>query len=1182
MKTLDYGNKSGFKVIDNNVVLNDNNSSEFLSYVDVASARTLNRPARNLYENQEEIYNLIQSLLKSVYGNFIGIVPNIYEGFSKDRFKYSEMAGNKFLRLPTGILYLRKDIQNDHSYYIPGEEQYQDDITPDLLIEDKNYSVVNQPNVNMFERQLAELIGLDLNDQANDIKVNCEFVDNIPHYSIKITTNTSDEENPQKVVELPKLFFNSLNGLVEERNILFRDNAIDIFNDFLEFYEDEITLPDSQIYKLNCLEPLIPIDSSFEEGMTYYLYYKVKGKESDPSSFTDLSKKFFLSSNAIRPDAVKLFSFKYANNEDVYDEITPIGTENPTEEGWYELVNDTYVLSEDTTVDSGKTYYSKTTFTGLRTTQLVDTLDQRLIATKRAELDTLLVRRRSNINGDVFMENGDINISIENNEIDIKDGDTNINITEDKISSTSESIENKSDNFGIENAEITLKNTKGLKVTRTNEEEQDEEILSAEVDENKEVKIKYKEEDLLEVRDNENDNEITTHKTIAPSEDMAYDLGTETRRFNKIYGDLEGKANATLLYNSGNVVISGLELAETRNLDHDIGKKFLSDSTIVYHFDTDFKDNHGGNTLTYYDAANSEITVKFDEESQKYDNPVHPYTPYEKEGKYAAAKNGTFNLSKEGVQITGSRFTVDFWYRYNRISEMFSVKINNGPTLSIENTVSEIDFYSDATTPFYKPSEIYENYSGTGYVEPGYTGSDFGTWSNIGSPTISVSPIYFMKKDESVSSIVAKYNGTTQVLKDGNDNPIAFAVNDWLHVCISGDNSGSGAINLFINNDNDTYSYSFNNSDNISSISFYSKPKAIDELMFCTSAKETLADFSNPADGLNWAPLSYTDRNFVLDVGDKDKLSTNLFETTVFQNLINQTTSSFFICNSGTSDNKEIKIPNGYALGENSYLKVVFINGHESSNSDSMTLTVKNFDGSATILNKAPILFMNGGNCYRIKSHNVNALAGNNTYYTLNPRRTLELMYTTHYDSSNNVISGSGNEKAFVILGNPVVLSSWDYTIYADGKVGDDMIGTIKPFYSVHIPYGWLVCDGGNGSGNSTGSQTFDINKYNTLYALLGTNKVPDLRECALVGVGTNGTFSIGNHDAYNLGEFKDDQMRNHTHNVNYYSEGVSTYGSGNVWKHTKSVSSGGVNGDRVGDVTRGKRIGVRYLIKAL
>lgn len=46
---------------------------------------------------------------------------------------------------------------------------------------------------------------------------------------------------------------------------------------------------------------------------------------------------------------------------ETYVEVTPVGTENPSEEGWYEYdsTNDTYVATEDTTVVSGKTYYEK-------------------------------------------------------------------------------------------------------------------------------------------------------------------------------------------------------------------------------------------------------------------------------------------------------------------------------------------------------------------------------------------------------------------------------------------------------------------------------------------------------------------------------------------------------------------------------------------------------------------------------------------------------------------------------------------------------------------------------------------------------------------------------------------------------------------------------------------------------
>jgi len=43
-----------------------------------------------------------------------------------------------------------------------------------------------------------------------------------------------------------------------------------------------------------------------------------------------------------------------------YAAVTPQAGDNPSTEGWYELVNGKYVESTDTEVDSGKTYYAKT------------------------------------------------------------------------------------------------------------------------------------------------------------------------------------------------------------------------------------------------------------------------------------------------------------------------------------------------------------------------------------------------------------------------------------------------------------------------------------------------------------------------------------------------------------------------------------------------------------------------------------------------------------------------------------------------------------------------------------------------------------------------------------------------------------------------------------------------------
>ena len=52
-------------------------------------------------------------------------------------------------------------------------------------------------------------------------------------------------------------------------------------------------------------------------------------------------------------------NLQYANYS--YNAVTPVGTENPSEEGWYVLVDQEYVPTTDTEVQSGTTYYARST-----------------------------------------------------------------------------------------------------------------------------------------------------------------------------------------------------------------------------------------------------------------------------------------------------------------------------------------------------------------------------------------------------------------------------------------------------------------------------------------------------------------------------------------------------------------------------------------------------------------------------------------------------------------------------------------------------------------------------------------------------------------------------------------------------------------------------------------------------
>ena len=156
-------------------------------------------------------------------------------------------------------------------------------------------------------------------------------------------------------------------------------------------------------------------------------------------------------------------------------------------------------------------------------------------------------------------------------------------------------------------------------------------------------------------------------------------------------------------------------------------------------------------------------------------------------------------------------------------------------------------------------------------------------------------------------------------------------------------------------------------------------------------------------------------------------------------------------------------------------------------------------------------------------------------------------------------------------------------------------IGTVLPFAGNTEPEGFLFTEG----------QEILRNAYPSLFAVIGTTygegdgvttfNLPDYRETVFVGAGQNAKHDIKSHDVYELGQFKDDQMQGHSHEIEWskglpnYSEGGLYSGGGSYNSNIKSsteltikgATTDNVNGTaRVGTTTHGKQIGVRYIIK--
>lgn len=172
----------------------------------------------------------------------------------------------------------------------------------------------------------------------------------------------------------------------------------------------------------------------------------------------------------------------------------------------------------------------------------------------------------------------------------------------------------------------------------------------------------------------------------------------------------------------------------------------------------------------------------------------------------------------------------------------------------------------------------------------------------------------------------------------------------------------------------------------------------------------------------------------------------------------------------------------------------------------------------------------------------------------------------------------SGDTMTFKIKGTKACITNSDvrettsdYTIYSDGQTDTDaQVGTLICQYKKVSMRGYLYCDG----------STYDKNAYPALYLYLGSDVLPDYRECVMVGAEKNTTDTIANHDVYTEGQFKDDQLQDHNHNgiYNDYPNGVyNLYEGKNGTVYTGTVTPP----CRFGSTTHGKQKAVYVYIKA-
>lgn len=152
----------------------------------------------------------------------------------------------------------------------------------------------------------------------------------------------------------------------------------------------------------------------------------------------------------------------------------------------------------------------------------------------------------------------------------------------------------------------------------------------------------------------------------------------------------------------------------------------------------------------------------------------------------------------------------------------------------------------------------------------------------------------------------------------------------------------------------------------------------------------------------------------------------------------------------------------------------------------------------------------------------------------------------------------------------------------------DNPIGSIIPYGGSTAPDGWFICDG----------TAISRTTYPELFAVIGTSfgagdgsttfNLPDMRESVPKGAGLTG-HTVGAHldaDGLAVGEFIDDRIEDHNHQMDYSGDATIGIGSYASLVQTQNISSSKANTSyvknaRFGATTEVKSVGVNYIIKA-
>lgn len=314
------------------------NNLELLKANDVFSARTINRPIRQILEDNENSYQIIQNMFKTLYGQTeegtisdARIIPDIYEEMNEKNLaigRFNIDTKDWFLRIPTGafIAKLPDSLSNVYKYTFEENNQYSRDF---YISDDRDSAIVfNRPNIELFERQLASHFNINLNDQNNDVRVFVEdYTDEISNSETtteeqKIEKSKNLANRVQKIryyTEIDNTTYDYKNGITVGTNTTripidgsYCSNVFQITNNVFNYYKNYLTNTDNYY----SLEEVINISNC--DGGSYSVYYNPTLEVNENNLYSKTSRFVLIKDSALNDtnNLIKLFSFTLTRQSD--------------------------------------------------------------------------------------------------------------------------------------------------------------------------------------------------------------------------------------------------------------------------------------------------------------------------------------------------------------------------------------------------------------------------------------------------------------------------------------------------------------------------------------------------------------------------------------------------------------------------------------------------------------------------------------------------------------------------------------------------------------------------------------------------------------------------------------------------------------------------------------------------